>query len=92
MTIILVSHSMEEVARYADRIKVMNEGRLILDDTVSTVFKRRQEIKMAGLSVPGVSEIVAELSAAGLPIRDDIFTVDEAAEEILRVLKEYRVI
>ncbi|MBR4542843.1 MAG: energy-coupling factor transporter ATPase [Lachnospiraceae bacterium] len=92
MTIILVSHSMEDVARYADRIMVMNEGRLILDDTVSTVFKRRQEIKTAGLSVPEVSEIVAELSAAGLPIRDDIFTVDEAAEEILRVLKEYRVI
>ena len=92
MTIILVSHSMEDVARYADRVMVMDKGRLLFDDSVSGVFKHRQELEAAGLTVPIVSEIMTALSASGMPVREDIFTTDEAAEEILRVLKEYRVI
>ena len=92
MTIILVSHSMEDVARYAERIMVMNKGKLLLDDTVSAVFMHQSELKSAGLAVPEVMEIMTALSSSGMPIRDDIFTIDDAAEEILRVLREYRVI
>ena len=92
MTIILVSHSMEDVARYAERIMVMNKGKLLLDDTVSAVFMHQSELKSAGLAVPEVMEIMTALSSSGMPVRDDIFTTDDAAEEILRVLREYRVI
>ena len=92
MTIILVSHSMEDVARYAERIMVMNKGKLLLDDTVSAVFMHKSELKSAGLAVPEVMEIMTALSSSGMPVRDDIFTTDDAAEEILRVLREYRVI
>ena len=89
MTIILVSHSMEDVARYAERIMVMNKGKLLLDDTVSAVFMHQSELKSAGLAVPEVMEIMTALSSSGMPVRDDIFTTDDAAEEILRVLREY---
>ncbi len=92
MTIILVSHSMEDVARYAERIMVMNKGKLLLDDTVSAVFMHQSELKSAGLAVPEVMEIMTALSSSGMPVRDDIFTTDDAAEEILRVLRKYRVI
>ncbi len=92
MTIILVSHSMEDVARYAERIMVMNKGKLLLDDTVSAVFMHQSELKSAGLAVPEVMEIMTALLSSGMPVRDDIFTTDDAAEEILRVLREYRVI
>ena len=92
MAIILVSHSMEDVARYADRILVMNEGHLILDDTVSSVFSHKKEIINAGLSIPEVTDIMSALATEGFPVREDVFTTDEAAEEILRVLKECRVI
>ena len=85
-TIILVSHSMEDVARYADRIVVMHKGKIAFDDTPSEVFKHRDELKEMGLGVPNITETMYELKAAGFPVSTDIITVDTAVQEILRAM------
>ena len=85
-TIILVSHSMEDVARYADRIVVMHKGRIAFDDTPMEVFKHRDELKEMGLGVPGITETMYKLKDAGFPVSTDIITVDTAVTEIMKVL------
>ena len=85
-TIILVSHSMEDVARYADRIVVMHKGRVAFDDTPMEVFKHRDELKEMGLGVPNITETMYKLKDAGFPVSTDIITVDTAVTEILRAL------
>lgn len=86
ITIILVSHSMEDIARYADRIMVMNHGELIFDDTPREVFKHYKELETVGLAAPQVTYIVHGLKENGIPISDEITTVAEAKAEILRLL------
>ena len=85
-TIILVSHSMEDVARYADRIVVMHKGKVAFDDTPMEVFKHRDELKEMGLGVPNITETMYKLKDAGFPVSTDIITVDTAVTEILRAL------
>ncbi|NEU06488.1 MULTISPECIES: energy-coupling factor transporter ATPase [Clostridium] len=87
MTIILVSHSMEDVAKVADRILVMEGGKCILDGTPKVIFKDVETLERVGLAVPQVTYLVKELRKKGLDISEDIFTLKEATEEILRVLK-----
>ncbi|MCD8220507.1 MAG: energy-coupling factor transporter ATPase [Ruminococcus sp.] len=82
-TILLVSHSMEDVARFAEKILVMNGGKVFCYDTVQNVFRRSQELQAIGLSVPQITRVCAALHAHGLPIDADIFTVEQAKAQIL---------
>lgn len=86
MTIVLVSHSMEDVAKYVDRILVMDHGRLALDGTPREVFARYKELEGMGLAAPQVTYIMNGLAQAGLPVDTDVITVDEAEAEICRAL------
>ena len=85
ITIILVSHSMDDLARHVKRILVMNDGKLVMDGATREVFSRRDELESMGLAVPEVTAVLADLKRAGLPVRTDLITVEEAAKEILRV-------
>ncbi|MBE7030538.1 MAG: energy-coupling factor transporter ATPase [Ruminococcaceae bacterium] len=88
ITVILVSHSMEDVARVAQRVMVMADGELKLFDTVDKVFRHADLLTSIGLNVPQVSRIVEALRASGMDLSPDIYTVERAAEEILRYRKE----
>ncbi len=85
MTIILVSHSMEDVAKYVGRIIVMNQGGLLYDDTPKEVFKFYHELEAIGLEAPQTIYIMNQLRARGLPVGADALTIEEARDEILRV-------
>ena len=86
MTIILVSHSMEDVARYADRIMVMNHGEKVFDAPPKEVFRHYRELEQIGLAAPQITYIVHSLRDHGVPVADDITTVEEAKEAILELL------
>lgn len=86
ITIILVSHSMEDIARYVDRILVMNHGQKVFDDTPKEVFKQYKELEAIGLAAPQITYVVHTLKEQGIPIDDNITTVEEARDEILRLL------
>ena len=88
MTIILVSHSMDDVAEYVDRIIVMNKGRVMYDDVPREVFKHHAELEEIGLSAPQVKYIMQALQQKGLSVSSDVITIEEATEEIMRVLSE----
>lgn len=88
MTVILVSHSMEDVARYVDRIIVMNHGEKIFDDTPKRVFRHYKRLEEVGLAAPEVTYLMHELRAQSIPVSTDITLVEEAADEIERVLKQ----
>ena len=87
-TIILVSHSMEDVAEYVDRIIVMNKGSVMYDDTPREVFKHYKELEEVGLAAPQVTYIMHDLKARGADVDVDATTIEEAAEEIARVWKQ----
>lgn len=87
MTIILVSHSMEDVARVADRILVMNQGKCVLDGKPYEVFKEIDTLESIGLAAPQVTYLIRELRNKGFNIADDIFTVEDAKKAILKMLK-----
>lgn len=87
MTIILVSHSMEDVAKIATRVIVMNKGEVALDGTVSEVFKEIDTLESIGLGVPQVTYLIRELRKKGFDISDDIFTIEEAKQELIRIIK-----
>lgn len=86
MTVILVSHSMEDVAKYVKRIIVMNQGRVMFDDVPKEVFKHYKELETIGLAAPQVTYLMHELREKGLPVSTDVTTVAEARAELLRVL------
>ena len=84
LTVILVSHSMEDVAKYADRIIAVNSGKIAFDGTPKEVFRHYKELERMGLSAPQVTYIMQEMKNLGLPVNTDISTVEEAKEEILK--------
>lgn len=86
MTIILVSHSMEDIARYADRLMVMSHGEKVFDGTPRDVFEHYKELETIGLAAPQVTYITHALKEHGVPIEDHITTVKEARDAILRLL------
>ena len=86
MTIILVSHSMEDIARYADRIMVMNHGEKVFDGPPRQVFHHYRELERIGLAAPQVTYIIHELRDHGVPIDPDLITVEEARDAILALL------
>ena len=83
MTIILVSHSMDDVARYVDRIMVMGGGKLLYDDDPVKVFRHVKELEELGLAAPQITYIMQLLKERGLDVSTDALTVEEAAAEIM---------
>lgn len=88
ITIILVSHSMEDVAKYANRIVVMSEGSVIYNDTPKNIFPHYKELEKIGLAAPTVIYIMNELRNRGLQVDNSVTTVSEAKEEILTIIRE----
>ncbi len=86
MTILLVSHSMDDVAEYVDRIIVMSEGKILYDDIPRNIFRRYRELEKIGLGAPQVTYILHTLRENGLPVDTEITTIREAAESILQAL------
>lgn len=86
MTILLVSHSMEDVAEYVDRIIVMNKGRVMLDDEPREVFAQYKELEEVGLAAPQVTYILHELQERGFQVDVNATTVREAAKTILQAI------
>ena len=84
--IFLVSHNMNDIASMSDKVLVMNNGRLVMDGTPAEVFSREEELKSMGLALPDSMEILMRLKIAGMDINTDCLTMDEAAEEIAKVL------
>ena len=86
LTVILVSHSMEDVAKYADRIIAMNSGKVAFDGTPKEVFRHYKELERMGLSAPQITYVMQEMKELGLDVDTDVSTVEEAKEEILKAL------
>ena len=84
MTVILVSHSMEDIANYVDRIIVMNPGEKMLDGTPKEVFSHYKELEKVGLAAPQVTYVMHDLKERGFPVSTDATTIPEAADEIMR--------
>ena len=90
MTVILVSHSMEDIAKYADRIIVMNKGKILYNDAPKQVFAHYQELEKIGLAAPQVTYIMHEIREAGFDVGVTATTVAEAADEILEAVQKRR--
>lgn len=88
MTVIIVSHSMEDMAKISNRLMVMNKGKIVLDGPPKEVFKEIDLLEEIGLAVPQISYIVRGLIEKGIEIDDEIITVEEAAKCILKMLGE----
>lgn len=85
ITIILVSHSMEDIAKYADRLIVMNKGSVVFNDTPEGVFAHYEELEQIGLAAPQVTYVCNYLNKNGFPVNTNVTTVLDAKEEILKV-------
>lgn len=90
MTIILVSHSMEDVGKLAERIIVMNKGKVALEGEPSKVFKEVNTLEEMGLAVPQVTYLMRALKEKGFNVSDEIYTISQGKEELLRILKEIK--
>ncbi len=90
MTVILVSHSMEDVAKYVKRIIVMNQGKVMFDDIPKEVFKNYKELEAIGLAAPQVTYLMHELRERGLRVDTDVTTMEEAHAALLKALKYHR--
>lgn len=86
ITVILVSHSMEDVAKYVERIIVMNRGSVLFDDVPREVFQHCKELEQVGLAAPQVTYMMQALAEQGMKVDTTVTTIKEAAQEILRVL------
>ena len=87
ITVALITHYMDEAAQ-CDRVVVVDRGKLLMDGLPREVFSRVEELKAVGLDVPQVTELMHSLRRAGLPVREDIITEEECAEELCRLLGE----
>ena len=88
ITIILVSHSMEDVAKYVSRLVVMNHGEKVFDGTPKEVFRHYKELENIGLAAPQITYVVHALRERGIPVSEDVTTVEEARDEILELWKK----
>ena len=87
LTVILVSHSMEDIARYANRIIVMDHGKVRYNDTPKHVFTHYMELEKMGLAAPQVTYIMHDLREHGLSVTTDVTTIEEAADQIMQALE-----
>ena len=91
-TVLLVSHSMEDIAGVATKILVMNKSQVTMYDTVENVFSRAEELEKMGLNVPQVTRVFMKLKAKGIDIATDIFTVTEGCNRLVTLMKGGRVL
>ena len=87
-TVLLVSHTMEDIARVADRIIVMNKGKLAMLEPTAEVFRRGDELARYGLKVPQITKIMSELRKKGIDVPEGVLTVDDAFRALLPLLKK----
>ena len=87
ITVVLVSHSMEDIAKYANRVLVMDHAKIAMYDTVEAVFARAPELLELGLSVPQVTQIFLRLQQLGLNISTDVYTMPYAVKTVLKAWK-----
>ncbi|MDE5891410.1 MAG: energy-coupling factor transporter ATPase [Acetatifactor sp.] len=87
MTILLVSHSMEDVAEYVERIVVMNHGKIIYDNVPQKIFRRYRELEEIGLGAPQITYIMHALKKRGLPVDTSVTNIQEAADQIMQALE-----
>lgn len=87
ITIILVSHSMEDIARLVNRIVVMHEGKIAMEGSSKEVFKQAEKLEQMGLGIPQITTFMRQYKRKGNKVRDDIITVEEAKEEILKLIR-----
>lgn len=92
MTIILVSHSMEDVAKFADKILVMHKGKCVLQGKPCEVFKEIDALESIGLAAPEVTYLVQKLRKKGFNLPDNIYTIEKAKKELLKSLKSEGII
>jgi len=85
-TVIFVSHSMEDVAAVADRVLVLNKGKIAMDGSVNAVYSRGKELKKIGLNVPEVTDVFLRLHDMGIDCKTDIYTIEQAVNEYNRLL------
>lgn len=85
-TVIFVSHSMEDVAAVADRVLVLNKGKIAMDGSVNDVYSRGKELKKIGLNVPEVTDVFLRLHDMGIDCKTDIYTIEQAVNEYNRLL------
>ena len=85
-TVLLVSHSMEDIAKVADRVLVMNKSRVHMFDSVENVFKHSAELSKIGLNVPQITQVFMGLKEKGYPVEDSVYTVDKAFEVLNNIL------
>lgn len=88
MTIILVSHSMDDVANYVERLIVMGDGKVVYDDVPREVFKNVSELEQMGLAIPEVTYIMRQLRKDGFEVDDTVTTIEEARDQILSLYKK----
>lgn len=88
ITVVLVSHSMDDVAKYVERIIVMNKGKVMFDDSPRQVFRHYEELEKIGLAAPQVTYMMKELREHGINVSDDVTTIEEAKVEILRYFRK----
>lgn len=84
-TVLMVSHAMEDVARMADRLLVLDHSRIRMDGTPSEVFQRAWELKEIGLSIPQVTQVFLRLREMGIPVDSGVYTIEQAVKELQRV-------
>ena len=89
-TVLLVSHSMEDMANCAEKILVMNAGTVFCYDTVENVFRQAKALQEIGLAVPQITRVCMQLWEKGIPLRDDIYTVEAAYQQILQLYQQQK--
>ncbi len=87
MTVIIATHHLEEAAGYADKVLVLNAGRLVLEGSPEAVFTARTRLEEWGLETPRIAALMLELSAAGLPVASNVFSLDGARREIMKQIR-----
>lgn len=87
-TVVIVSHSMEDMARYADNIIVMAHAKCLMRGTKEEIFRHADELSASGLKVPQITSLTNDLRHAGVPLNDGIYTVDDAFDALLPLLRE----
>lgn len=88
LTIVLISHSMEDVARYAEKLIVLYKGKIAYEGTPREVFAHGAKLEEIGLAMPQIRYVMAALKEKGVPIDPDVLTVEEAASQLIKYLKE----
>ena len=89
-TVLLVSHSMEDISQIADKILVMNKGKMFAFDETKRVFARGQELEKIGLRIPQITKIMIQLKEQGYNVNTDIYTIEQAVNEIIKLKKPDR--